>query len=205
MFQQFKNIDTAFKLSRVVSISAVLCSMGFSAFVVYLGQKRLSEKDKKVFVIANGKIFDAFAEERRKYWPIEIRDHVKTFHFYFFTLQPDEVFIKKNIEKALYLADNDAANQYNNLRENGFFTSLIAANASQEIECEKIEVNINSIPWSFKYTGKIRIIRATTIVTRSLITEGVLRIAQPTDNNPHGLVIEKWRVIENKDINIENR
>jgi conjugative transposon TraK protein len=205
MFQQFKNIDSAFKLSRALSIVAIVGSIGFSAFVVYFNEKQNSQKDKKVFVIANGKIFEAFAEERGKYWPIEIRDHVKTFHFYFFTLQPDETFIKKNIEKALHLADNSAASEYNNLRENGFYNSLIAANANQEIESENIEVNLNATPWSFKYTGKIRIIRATTILTRSLVTEGILRITQPADDNPHGLKIEKWRVLENKDISTTNR
>lgn len=205
MFQQFKNIDSAFKLSRTVSIMAIAGSIGFSAFVVYFSEKRSSEKDKKIFVIANGKIFEAFSDERGKYWPIEIRDHVKMFHFYFFTLQPDETFIKKNIEKSLYLADNSAASEYNNLRENGFYSSLVSANISQEIECENIEVNLDTSPWSFKYTGKLRIIRATTIVIRSLVTEGILQITQPSDKNPHGLRIEKWRVLENKDISTTNR
>lgn len=205
MFKQFQNIDSAFKLSRLVSIVAVAGSIVLCIFTTYVNQKQVKEKDGKVFVIANGKIFEAFAEERGKYWPVEIRDHVKTFHFWFFTLQPDEEVIKRNVTKALYLADNSAANEYANLKEDGYYSSIIAASVSQEIESEKVDVDMNVSPWRFRYTGKLRIIRATSIVTRSLITEGCLRITQPTDNNPHGLVIEKWRVIENRDINTENR
>jgi len=205
MFKQFQNIDSAFKLSRIVSIIAIAGSIVLCVFTSYINQKMLKEKDGKVLVIANGKIFEAFAEERGKYWPIEIRDHVKTFHFWFFTLQPDEEVIKKNVTKALYLADNTAASEYANLTEDGYYSSIVAASISQEVEAEKVDIDMNVSPWRFRYTGKLRIIRATSIVTRSLITEGSLRITQPTDNNPHGLVIEKWRVIENKDISTVNR
>jgi Bacteroides conjugative transposon TraK protein len=205
MFQQFKNIDSAFKLSRTVAIITVIGSFCLSIFMVYSSQKLIRKKDSKVMVIANGKIFEAFAEERGKYWDIEVKDHVKTFHFFFFTLQPDQDFIKKNITKALYLADNSAKSEYDNLRENNYYSSLVSANVSQEIECEDIQVNLNTSPWTFRYTGKLRIVRATNIATRSLITKGVIRKILPSDNNPHGLLIERWRVIENKDISVSNR
>lgn len=205
MFEQFKNIDSAFKLSRVVSIVAIIGSMLLCTYTIYATRQLIREKDGKVLVIANGKIFEAFADERGKYWGVEVRDHVKTFHFYFFTLQPDENIIKRHINKALYLADNTAASEYNNLRESGYYSSLIAASISQEIESENIEIDLNTTPWKFKYTGKLRIIRATNIVTRSLVTKGFIRITEPSDNNPHGMLIERWRVIENKDISTSNR
>lgn len=205
MFQQFKNIDTAFKYIRVIAIVAILGSIGLCVYSVYYTNKRIAEKEEKVLVIANGKIFEATSQDRGNLWPIEIRDHVKMFHFYFYTLQPDEKVINNNVIKALYLADNVAANEYDNLRENGYYSSLIAANVSQEIEMDSIQVNMNTSPWEFRYIGKLRIIRATSIVIRSLITEGTIRQTFPSDNNPHGLLIERWRIVENKDINQINR
>lgn len=205
MFQQFRNIDSAFKLSRTVSIAAVIGSTMFCIFTLYFSHKSIKEKEKQVFVIANGKIFQAFSEERGKFWGIEVKDHIKTFHYYFFTLQPDEDYIKKNITKALYLADESAKHEYDNLKENAYYTSLISANVSQEIDSDSIEINLNSTPWTFKYSGKLKIIRSTNIVIRSIITEGSIRTILPSDNNPHGLLIERWRVIENKDIKTSNR
>ncbi|GEP94495.1 conjugative transposon protein TraK [Chitinophaga cymbidii] len=205
MFQQFRNIESAFKLSRIVAIVAIICSVLFSVFTVWFYQEIIREKDNSVFIIANGKLFEAFAEERGKYWPIETKDHVKTFHHYFFTLHPDDAVIKKNINKALYLADHSATNEYKNLRESGYYSSLISANISQEIECEHIEVNLDKTPWYFRYTGKQRIVRATTITIRTLVTEGYIRMTQPSDNNPHGLMIERWRVLENTDISTSKR
>lgn len=205
MFQQFKNIDSAFKLSRSIAILAVLGSFGFCIFTMYSNQKLIRDKDNKVLVLANGKIFEAFAAERDRYWDIEIKDHVQTFHLFFFTLQPDENYIKKNITKVLYLADNSAKSEYDNLRENGYYSSLISANISQDIDCDSVTVDLNSVPWTFRYSGKVHVVRATNKVTRSIITEGTIRKVKPSDNNPHGLLIERWHVIENKDIGTSNR
>ena len=57
--------------------------------------------------------------------PLEARDHVKMFHYYFFTLDPDDKVIQYNITKALYLADVSAKRQYDNLKENGYYSNLI--------------------------------------------------------------------------------
>lgn len=205
MLKQLQNIDTAFKYVRLFSFFVIIGVLLLCAYVTFLHHQSLRKREGKVMVIANGKIFEAMAEDRAKYWPIEIRDHVKMFHFYFFTLHPDEKSINRNLNNAFYLADNSAKAEYDNLREKGYYNALIAANVSQEIEVDSISVNINSTPWRFTYFGTIQIIRATTIVTRSLVTEGLLRKTIPSDNNNHGLIIENWRIVENKDINHSNR
>jgi hypothetical protein len=83
---------------------------------------------------------------------------------------------------------------------------MISANTSQQVEePDSISVNINQSPWYFRYYGKLKIVRPTTIATRSLISEGYLRETDVSDNNPHGFLIERWNVIENKDLTIEKR
>lgn len=205
MFKQLQNIDSAFKYVRLFSFFLIIAVMLFCGYITFLQHQSLRKRDGKVMVIANGKIFEAMAEDRNKYWPIEIRDHVKMFHFYFFTLHPDEKSISKNLNKSFYLADLTAKAEYDNLREKGYYNALVAANVSQEIEMDSVAVNMNATPWRFTYYGTIQIIRATTVVTRSLISEGALRTTIPSDNNNHGLIIEGWRIIENKDINQSNR
>ncbi len=49
------------------------------------------------------------------------------------------------------------------------------------------------------------IIRTTSIVSRSLLTEGYLRNVSRSDNNSHGFLIERWTTIDNRDIKTENR
>lgn len=205
MFQQMKNIDSAFRYIRLFSIAFIAgCSM-LSVFAIYQSYQLASQSQQKVFILANGKALEAYAADRRDNIPVEARDHVKMFHHYFFTLDPDDKVIQANITKALYLADGSAKQQYDNLKENGYYSNLISGNISQEMQTDSISVNTNVYPFYFRYKGQQRIIRPTTVVTRSLVTEGFLRNVSRSDNNSHGFLIEKWRTLENKDITIQNR
>jgi hypothetical protein len=62
-----------------------------------------------------------------------------------------------------------------------------------------------SYPYYFRCVASQQIIRSTSIVTRRLITEGYLRSVTRSDNNPHGFLIERWRILENKDVDVRSR
>ncbi len=159
----------------------------------------------KVYILANGKAMEVYASDRKENIPVEAKDHVRTFHQYFFTLDPDDIVIQINITKALYLADASAKREYDNLKENGYYANIIAGNISQKIKVDSVAVNINEYPYYFRCYASQNIIRTTSIVSRSLITEGYLRNVSRSDNNPHGFLIERWTTIENKDLKRVNR
>jgi conjugative transposon TraK protein len=205
MFTKAKNIDTAFQSIRTFSLVFLVACVTLCLFVLYRSFKMVSESNARIYILANGKALEAYGADRKDNIPVEARDHIKIFHQDFFTLDPDEKVITANITRALYLADRSAKKQYDNLKESGYFTGLITANISQQIEMDSIEVNINSYPFYFRCTAHEKLIRSTTIVTRSLVTEGYLRNVTRSDNNPHGFLIEKWMILENKDIKTENR
>ena len=205
MFQKMKNIDSAFRYVRMFSIAFILACLLLSIFIAYKSFQVASNSQQKIFILANGKALEAYSADRKDNVPVEIRDHVKMFHHFFFTLDPDDKVIQANITKALYLADNSAKQQYDNLKENGYFSNLISGNISQEIQMDSIEININVYPYYFKYKGQEKIIRPTSIITRRMITDGYLRNVSRSDNNPHGFLIEKWQILENTDINTQTR
>lgn len=206
MFRQFQNIDSAFKHIRLFSLVFLLVNGAICIYTVYQTSQVLKAGQNKIYVIANGKLMDALATDRREKLPVEIRDHVKTFHAYFYSLEPDDKVIKSHITKALYLADGTAKAEYDNLNETGYYSGLESGNISQQVEePDSIQVNIDQLPYYFKYFGKLKIIRATTITTRSLVTEGYIRTTTASDNNPHGFLIERWKILDNRDLNIEKR
>src|SRR5690349_14332357 len=205
MFQQFKNIDTAFKHIRWFSIALIVGCVALCVCTVVKSYQIVQAAQDRIYILANGKAIEAFSAERKDNIPVEARDHVKMFHHYFFTLHPDDKVIQSNIKRALYLADETAQTQYDNLRENSYYANIISGNVSQEIQIDSIKVDINQYPFYFKCIAKQKIIRATSIVTRSLVTEGFLRNVLRSDNNPHGFLIEKWNTLENRDIKSENR
>lgn len=205
MFRKAKNIDTAFKQVKLFSLVAISGTLLLSVYIIYNSYQLSNSAQKRIYILANGKALEAYAADRKDNVPVEARDHVKMFHHYFFTLDPDEKVVQFNITKALYLADATAKQQYDNLKEKGFYTNLISGNISQEIQSDTIKISVESYPYHFIYKGQQKIIRPTTIVTRSLITEGYLRNVSRSDNNSHGFLIERWKTIENNDIRIEQR
>src|SRR5688572_29400804 len=191
MFSQLRNIDSAFKHIRLFSLVLILSCVMICGYSIYKSIEMVTHMQERIYILANGKALEAVAAERKDNVPVEARDHVKMFHYYFFTLDPDDKVIHANISKALYLADASAKKQYDNLEENGYYHNLISGNISQAIEADSIMIRTDVYPFYFFYKGEQTITRPSTIVTRSLITEGYLRNVSRSDNNPHGFLIER--------------
>lgn len=205
MFQQLKNIDTAFRHVRTFSIIMVLVCMLISGFSLVKSYQAITTAQSRIYILANGKILEALAAGRKDNIQVEAKDHVKTFHEYFFSLDPDDKVIEGNISKAIYLADGSAKSQYDNLKENGYYSNLISANISQEIQVDSVQLDVNQYPYFFRCFATQKLIRATSTATRILITEGFLRNVSRSDNNPHGFLIERWKTISNRDTTTQNQ
>ena len=200
MFKKMKNIDTAFRHIRGFTMLIIAGSVLLSCFALYKSFSLVSEMQDRIYILANGKALEAYSAGRKDNIPVEARDHVKTFHQLFFTLDPDDKAIATNITKALYLADGSAKRIYDDLKENGYYAGLISGNVNQTIHVDSVAVDINEYPYRFRCYATQRIVRPTSITTRSLITEGALRNVSRSDNNPHGFLIERWTAIANKDL-----
>jgi conjugative transposon TraK protein len=160
----------------------------------------------KVYVMANGKLLEAVSTDRKNKMPVEVRDHVRVFHELFFSLEPDEDWNRSQITRSMYLCDSSARMQYRLLSESGYYAGVVSGNISQRLIVDSISVDQDAVPWYVRFYGRLSIIRPTSIVTRSLITEGYVRDLQSiSDHNPHGLLMEKWKILENKDLNIQAR
>lgn len=205
MFKKMKNIDTAFRHVRGFTLLLIVGCVVICCFALYRSFNLVSQMQSKVYILANGKALEAYGSDRKDNIPVEARDHVKTFHVLFFTLDPDEKAIQSNVTKALYLADGTAKRAYDDLKENGYFSGLISGNVNQTIVVDSVAVDINEYPYRFRCYGTQQIVRPTSITTRNLLTEGSLRNVSRSDNNPHGFLIERWNTIENRDIKTVGR
>ncbi|WP_245891541.1 conjugative transposon protein TraK [Flavobacterium faecale] len=200
-----KNIDTAFRYVRGFTMLVIIGCVILCCFALYKSFSLVSQMQDKVYILANGKALEAFASDRKDNISVEAKDHVKTFHRLFFSLDPDDKVIQINVTKALYLADDSAKRIYDDLKENGYYSGIISGNVSQTIAVDSVTININEYPYQFRCYATQNIIRPTSIAYRSLITEGNLRNVSRSDNNPHGFLIERWNTIENRDLSSKNR
>jgi len=189
----------------MLSVVTVAACFG-AATAISLFSLRAAERARQhVYVLSAGKVMEAFASDRKENLPVEARDHIRSFHQSFFTLSPDDKAITLSITRALYLADGSAKKLYDNLKEKGYYAGVIAGNVSQSIVVDSIALDQGLYPYYFRCWCTQTIVRPTSEVTRSLVTEGWLRTCARSDNDPHGLLIERLNTVENKDLRVIER
>ncbi|XHR95558.1 conjugative transposon protein TraK [Mucilaginibacter sp. UC70_90] len=205
MFQHFKNIDTAFKHIKLFSYLLIIANVAILCFCIYKSFDMVNQAQNRVHILYNGKVLEAIASNRKTNLPVELRDHIKTFHEDFFTLVPDDKQIDATITKALYLADGSAKTAYDNLKEAGYFNNLVSGNINQQVQVDSIRLDLNAYPYGFTCYATEKLIRATSTVTRKLITQGkVSDLKSETDNNPHGFLIQGWEILQNNDVQVKS-
>lgn len=206
MFSHLKNMETAFKHIKQFSLLLIIGNVLTMCFCIYKTTEVINGAQNRVHILYNGKLLEASAADRKLNLPVELRDHIRTFHQYFFDLSPDDKAIQANINKALYLADESAKREYDNLREAGYYNNLISANISQEIQVDSTRLSGNQWPYSFICYATEKLVRSSGTVYRKLVTQGEVRdLAEQSDNNPHGFLIQHWEVLANRDTTIINK
>lgn len=191
------NIEKKIKLSLAISVGSFVTSIILAGMAFYFAYGLINEQRKNIYVLDHNVpvLVRQSAEGTNR--EVEYKAHVNTFHMLFFTLPPDDDYIQANLAKAMYLIDDTGLAQYNNLREKGYYNSILASSALLTIQTDSVRVDGNR---HFTYYGTQRIERSTSIATRALITEGDLQEVPRTDNNPHGLLIRNWKTVRNKDL-----
>jgi len=201
MFKQLKNIDSAFQHIKKFSIAFLIGNVLVVCFGIYKFCEVIYRERQTIHILYNGKVLEAFASDKKSNLGVELRDHIKTFHQYFFNLSPDDKAIRATVTKALYLVDQSAKKEYDNLRESGYYNNLISANISQEIEVDSIKLDLNQLPYAFTCYATQKLVRSSSTVLRKLVTQGTVRdLKIQTDNNPHGFLIQRWETLVNTDI-----
>ena len=205
MFPKTRNIERSFQLIRAICLVAIVGSFGFDCFLSYEEHAAEGRMAQRIYILSDGKVMEAMAGDRKDNIPVEARDHVRTFHTLFFNLDPDERLIEGNIGRAVYLADASAERVYKNLKEAGYYGDVVTNNITQRVRIDSIVLNTDSYPYYFRCYGQELITRPTSVVTRELVTEGYLRAVSRSDNNPHGFLIERWVILSNRDLKVEER
>lgn len=195
------DIQRKFRFTVYVLLAVSLTLVGFSIFVFTRSLGLVERSRQKIYVLDNGKsLLLALRADITDNRPAEAKDQVKRFHELFFTMEPDKQYIENNAKEALYLADGSAMKQYQSYKENNVYNQVIASDISMTLQTDSIQLDFTNYPYRFTYHGKQKIVRTSNITIRNLETSGFLRNISRTDNNPHGFMMEGWRIVENSDL-----
>ena len=185
-----KNLENKIKLVMIICSLFLIGCIIISISSIWTARNMVTDAQQKVYVLDGSTMEETL--------DVEAKSHIEMFHHFFFTLAPDDKYIKYTMDKAMYLVDETGLAQYNTLKEKGFYSNIMGTSAVFSIFCDSIKFDKDNM--SFTYYGRQRIERRTSILTRELVTAGQLKRVPRTDNNPHGLLITNWRTLLNKDI-----
>ena len=206
MFKSLQNIQYAFALTRVCIVVVAVVCLGVGAAAVVFSYRFAEQQRQKIYVLdGDQSLLLALSQDVNQNRMAEARAHVKRFHEYFFTISPDKEAIEHTTSQALALADNSALDQYMRLKEDGFYDRLIAAGITCEVCIDSLQVDDSRYPYRVTCYGRTSIVRASNITYRYLETTCELVNCTRSDSNPHGFLLEKWKIVDNHDIQVVNR
>lgn len=198
-----KNLENKIKLVMTICVLFLTGCIVISLSSIIIAKGMVDDAHKKVYVLDGNVPILVQRTDMDETMEVEMRSHIELFHHLFFTLAPDDKYINYTMEKAMYLIDETGLAQYNTLKEQGLFNNIMGTSAVFSIFCDSIQLDKKKM--HFKYYGRQRIERRTSIIYRQLVTEGDMRKVPRTENNPHGLLIENWRTLLNKDLEKRNK
>lgn len=200
MLSKLKQLDTAFVHLKLWTIILIGFCLLASCWTVWYSFSEVKKARQEVYLVTQDQVLKAFVNPRDALVGVEARSHLKQFHNLLFTLSPDEKLIDQQLAESLYLGDQSVKFHLDNLRETGYYKKLLAANVSQRVQLDSIQLDETRSDYPFRVYGKQEIIRSSSILYRSLVTSGNLRPIQRSPANPHGFLIENWEILDNRDL-----
>jgi conjugative transposon TraK protein len=193
-----KNIEAKVRLATFISGGALLTALVMVGINSWYAYRLVSNSRKNIYILANNIPLEARQTDTQINRPAEYRADVDLFHSLFFSLTPDDNYMEYQMKKAMYLVDESGMQQYNDLKENGFFNSILSSSSVLTLQTDSVAIDMSKK--YFRYYGKLKIDRRSATVVRSLVTEGYLKDIPRSANNPHGVLITNWKTLENKDL-----
>lgn len=191
-----KNLENKIKLVGIICSAFLVGCVIISVSSIWTARRMVGDAQQKVYVLDGNVPILVNRTTMEETLDVEAKSHIEMFHHYFFTLAPDDKYIRYSMEKAMYLVDETGLAQYNTLKEKGFYNNIMGTSAVFSIFCDSIRFDKDKM--EFTYYGRQRIERRSNILMRELVTAGQVKRVPRTENNPHGLLITNWRTLLNK-------
>ena len=128
-----KNLENKIKLVGIICTAFLVGCVIISVSSIWTARTMVTDAQKKVYVLDGNVPILVRRTTMEETLDVEAKNHVEMFHHYFFTLAPDDKYIRYTMEKAMYLVDETGLAQYNTLKEKGFYSNILGTSAVQHI------------------------------------------------------------------------
>ena len=118
-----KNLENKIKLVGIICTAFLIGCIIISVSSIWTARCMVTDAQQKVYVLDGNVPILVNRTTMEETLDVEAKSHIEMFHHYFFTLAPDDKYIRYSMEKAMYLVDETGLAQYNTLKEKGFYTT----------------------------------------------------------------------------------
>lgn len=205
LIKHFNSIDTSFRKMKFVTVLALVSAVIIAVGSVATSGWFMEKANGTIYVVDKGSAVMASRTQEDSHRELEAMDHVSRFHELMFNLSPSAESIQRNLDRALVMSDKSAYDYWMDLSERGFYQRLVSANISQEFVADSIKVDMLTYPHSVTTYGKIFLLRESNITAYQFESTCRLVDVERSQNNPHGLMIERFTVTRNENIGTRKR
>lgn len=107
-----KNLENKIKLVGIICTAFLVGCVIISVSSIWTARMMVTDAQKKVYVLDSNVPILVRRTTMEETLDVEAKSHVEMFHHYFFTLAPDDKYIRYTMEKAMYLVDETGLAQY---------------------------------------------------------------------------------------------
>lgn len=205
LIKHFNSIDTSFRKMKFVTVLALVSAVIIAVSSVAASGWFMEKANGTIYVVDKGSAVMASRTQEDSHRELEAMDHVSRFHELMFNLSPSAESIQRNLDRALVMSDKSAYDYWMDLSERGFYQRLVSANISQEFVADSIKVDMLTYPHSVTTYGKLFLLRESNITAYQFESTCRLVDVERSQNNPHGLMIERFTVTRNENIGTRKR
>lgn len=188
----FGGIDQELRSRKILVVSTLCFSAAVCIGVVVASFMFVRQSRDTVYVVDKGSTIMASIADGDVQRDLEVEDHVRRFHELMFNLAPSTESQKRNLEQALHMADRTAYDWWRDQSEAGYYSRLVSANISQEIQIDSVQFSMQAYPYPARLFGKVYLTRESNITAYDFMSECRLSDVPRSRSNPHGLMIEKF-------------
>jgi len=190
----------------MLSIISIFGAFILVAVFYFSSEAKIQQSREKIYVLSNGEVLQfALSKNIKENRPAEIKNHVATFSKLFFEFDPDPNDIKDKVNKSLVLIDNSGLQMHSSRKEKLYYHKIVESSISLRVKIDSTKLDMSNYPYGVTIYGKQKLIRPSKITYRNFNAICQVRNVRRTDDNPHGLFIENFRIIDNKVINEKSR
>ena len=190
----YSGIDRELRRRRGLVTATLAFAAAVCIGVGLLSFRFVSRSRDTVYVVDKGSTLMATIAEGNVQRDLEVEDHIRRFHELMFNLAPSSESQKRNLEQAFHMADRSAYDWWQDQSESGYYSRLVSANISQEIQIDSVRFSMQQYPYPARLYGKVFLTRESNITAYDFVSECRLSDVPRSRSNPHGLMVERFAV-----------